>query len=69
MAGYSFAAAAENIASGQSTASQVATTWFKTEGFCKNLMNKQFVHLGLGKGYSATSTYKNYWVAVLAKPS
>ena len=30
-------------------------------------MNPGFIHVGFGKGYSATSTYKNYWVADLAK--
>ncbi|MBD2705821.1 CAP domain-containing protein [Spirosoma sp. BT702] len=67
-AGYPWSAYGENIAAGYSATSQVVETWRISAGHCANLMNGAVKHLGVGYGYSSNSTYKHYWVALLAKP-
>lgn len=67
-AGYAWSSYGENIAAGRTTAADTVADWYKSEGHCKNFMNPGLTQIGFGKGYSATSTYKNYWVAVMAKP-
>jgi len=39
----------ENIAHGQTTASQVMNDWMHSEGHRANIMSKNFKHLGVGK--------------------
>lgn len=50
--GYSFG---ENIAAGQQSIEQVMTSWIKSPGHCKNLMNPNFREIGV-----AETNY--YWV-------
>lgn len=67
-AGYSFSAAAENIAAGNSTAAATVQQWIKSAGHCANLMSKTYVDTGIGYGYTTTSTYKHYWTQNFGKP-
>lgn len=60
-AGYTWTAAGENIAAGQSTPSAVVTTWMNSTGHCNNIMDPNFKNLGVGYAYVSTSTYKHYW--------
>lgn len=65
---YTWSYVGENIAAGYGTIADAVAGWYKSEGHCKNFMNKNFVHVGFGKATNSASTYKTYWVAVLAKP-
>lgn len=67
-AGYSWSTVGENIAAGYSTITATVGGWYASAGHCANFMNKNFVQVGFGKGNSASSRYKYYWVADLAKP-
>jgi uncharacterized protein YkwD len=67
-AGYSYRAAAENIAAGNSTAVATVQQWLNSPGHCANLMSATYVDTGIGYGYSQTSTYKHYWTQKLARP-
>ena len=60
--GYVWRAAGENIAAGYTTTRSVVDGWLKSEGHCKNIMSANFKNVGVGYAYSATSTYKHYWV-------
>ena len=60
--GYLWRAAGENIAAGYSTARAVVDGWLKSPGHCSNIMSPNFKNVGVGYGYSASGTYKYYWV-------
>ena len=51
----------ENIAAGYTTPQQVVDGWMNSEGHCHNIMNCNFVHLGVGYGFDSGSTYDHYW--------
>ena len=57
LAGYDWRAYGENIASGQTTEQVVMNSWLNSEGHCKNLMNKNFKEMGVGRS-------GNYWTQV-----
>ncbi|WNG57221.1 CAP domain-containing protein [Archangium gephyra] len=61
-AGYTWRAAAENIAAGQNTPSTVVDSWMKSTGHCNNIMGASYKHLGVGYYHrSSGSTYASYW--------
>lgn len=66
--GYKWSTVGENIAAGYGTIADAVAGWYKSEGHCKNFMNKAFTQAGFGRATNASSAYKTYWVAVLAKP-
>lgn len=66
--GYKWSTAGENISAGRSDPKATIDGWYASEGHCKNFMNPAFTQIGFGKGYNASSTYKTYWVAVMARP-
>ncbi len=53
--GYKSFAIGENIAQGQQSIAEVMDGWFKSEGHCKNLMNRDFKEVGVAQ-------YNDYWV-------
>ena len=55
MKGYKSFAVGENIAQGQQSIDEVMKGWFKSEGHCKNLMNRDFRDVGV-------ASYNTYWV-------
>lgn len=67
--GYTWRAAAENIAAGQSTMASVMASWQGSAGHCKNLMSASYTQVGLScaKGRSGAS-YGTYWTMNLARP-
>lgn len=67
-AGYSWSAAGENIAAGQSTPEQVVNAWLQSQGHCENIMNGSYTETGVACVKSDASTYKTYWVMELGKP-
>ncbi len=60
--GYIWRAAGENIAAGYATTRAVVNGWLASPGHCRNIMSANFKNVGVGYGYSASSTYKQYWV-------
>ncbi|WP_347550094.1 CAP domain-containing protein [Pseudalkalibacillus hwajinpoensis] len=54
--GVDFTTAGENIAQGQQTPEAVVDAWMKSEGHRKNIMNKNFTHIGVGLAQDG-----NYW--------
>ena len=62
-AGISYRTAAENIAAGQKTPSEVVKGWMNSEGHRKNILNASFTKMGLGYATS-NSGYKTYWTQV-----
>lgn len=67
-AGYTWTAAAENVAVGQTTASSVMTSWMNSAGHCANIMNPVYVHLGVGYYKKTGTTYVHHWTQNFAKP-
>ena len=67
-AGYTWSAAGENIAAGQTTPSAVVTSWMNSSGHCNNIMSPSFKHLGVGYYYGSASTYKHYWTQDFGSP-
>ena len=67
-AGYTWTAAGENIAAGQTTASAVVTGWMSSTGHCNNIMSANYKNIGVGYSYSSTATYKHYWTQDFGKP-
>lgn len=66
--GYDWSAYGENIAAGYATVADAVKGWYASTGHCNNFMNPGVTQVGFGKATNATSMYKTYWVAVLAKP-
>lgn len=67
-AGYTYTAAAENIAAGYSTPAQVVNGWMTSTGHCQNIMNANLKQLGTGYYNAPSSTYKHYWTQDFGKP-
>ncbi|HEU4411746.1 MAG TPA: CAP domain-containing protein [Polyangiaceae bacterium] len=64
--GYTFSALGENIAAGQTTASQVVNAWLKSAGHCKNIMNPNFRDIGIG--HATGGSFGVYWTQDFGKP-
>lgn len=60
--GYGWCTAAENIASGQTSLAAVMSTWTKSRGHRKNMLNKKVTEFALARGTG------NIWVMVLSRP-
>lgn len=54
--GVSYKTAGENIAQGQRTPQEVVQAWMNSEGHRKNIMSKDFTHIGVGH-----ETSGNHW--------
>ena len=68
-AGYVWSTVGENIAAGYPDMASVVKGWLDSPGHCVNMMNPNFVDVGLAlvPGTSSNS-YRTYWALVLAKP-
>ena len=74
--GYSYRAAAENIAAGQSSAGAVVASWLQSSGHRRNILNCQLRDTGIAVVYQPDdkplrgSRYplRYYWVQVFAAP-
>jgi uncharacterized protein YkwD len=51
----------ENIAAGQQTAQQVFDDWRRSTDHDRNMRNKTFTDIGIGRAYSKNSKYGWYW--------
>jgi uncharacterized protein YkwD len=68
-AGYSFTAAAENIAAGSTTAAGVMDQWMNSAGHKANILNCTYVDLGVGFANGVNADYPTYWTQDFAKPA
>jgi len=74
--GYSYRTAAENIAAGQKSASQVVASWLKSSGHRRNILNCRMTETGIALVYQADdrpirgnpAPLRYYWVQVFAAP-
>lgn len=74
--GYSYRTAAENIAAGQKSASQVVNSWLKSAGHRRNILNCRMTETGIAVVYQADdrpirgnpAPLRYYWVQVFAAP-
>ncbi len=64
-AGYNWRAAGENIAMGQANPTDVMNAWMSSQGHCQNIMNPDFVDIGIG--YHGASGSK-LWTQVFGRP-
>ena len=60
-AGYSWNYAAENIAAGQTSPTEVVNAWMNSPGHRANILNSVICDLGVGYAYDSSSTYRHYW--------
>jgi len=67
--GYVWSTVGENIAAGFTELPDVVNGWIESPGHCVNIMNGNFVDVGvvLVPGTSS-NTYRTYWGMVLARP-
>lgn len=60
--GYTYSTAkAENIAAGNATAANTFAQWKASSGHNTNMLSTSYKVIGIGRAYSAASTYKWYW--------
>ena len=54
----------ENIAAGQETAEQVFKAWQKSNPHDKNMRDKSFTDIGIGRAHAKRSKYGWYWTTI-----
>jgi uncharacterized protein YkwD len=67
-AGYEWRVVAENVASGQTSADDVAATWLESAGHCANLMDAKYSETGIAYALNPGDGRDIYWVQVYARP-
>lgn len=67
-AGYTYSAAAENIAAGQPTAQAVVTAWMNSAGHRANILNCALTQIGVGVYRASGSPYGVYWTQDFGTP-
>lgn len=65
-AGYSFRAAAENIASGNADPVGTLNQWIYSLGHCQAMMSALYTHAGIGHAIARSG--RHYWTLDLATP-
>lgn len=63
--GINYSAAAENIAMGQTTPSQVMKSWMSSQGHRSNILNASFTQIGVGLAIGGTGKY--YWTQMFIR--
>jgi uncharacterized protein YkwD len=67
-AGYVFSAAAENLAAGHASPQAAFDGWMDSPGHRDNLLNPDYVHVGVGYAFHPGSQYGSYWTATYGAP-
>jgi uncharacterized protein YkwD len=67
-AGYSFLAAGENIAAGQTTPQEVVDGWLASPGHCSNIMSPDFSQIGVGYVAAPQGMLPHYWTQTFGTP-
>jgi len=62
----SYRSAGENIAMGQTTAQEVVRSWMNSEGHRKNILSRDFTHIGVG--YAEGGSGRFYWTQMFIRP-
>ena len=65
--GYHWEAVAENVASGQTSADDIAATWLESPGHCANLMDAKYAETGIAYALNPGDGRDIYWVQVYAE--
>lgn len=65
--GYHWEAVAENVASGQTSADDIAATWLGSPGHCENLMDAKYAETGIAYALNPGDGRDIYWVQVYAE--
>ncbi|WP_322754250.1 CAP domain-containing protein [Frankia sp. Cas3] len=65
-AGYQFSIAAENIAAGQRTPTEVMVGWMNSSGHRENILNCSLKQIGVG--YGTGGSYGTYWTQDFGTP-
>ena len=66
-AGYHWDVVAENVASGQTSADDIAATWLESPGHCDNLMDAKYTETGIAYALNPGDGRDIYWVQVYAE--
>jgi uncharacterized protein YkwD len=66
-AGYHWDVVAENVASGQTSADDIAATWLESPGHCANLMDAKYSETGIAYALNPGDGRDIYWVQVYAE--
>jgi len=66
VAGFEYRSVGENIAWNQPTPTAAVDDWMKSSGHRKNLLGKEFTHIGVGMAVNAKG--EPYWVQVFGTP-
>ena len=66
-AGYDWHVVAENVASGQTSADEIAATWLESPGHCENLRSAKYSESGLAYALNPGDGRDIYWVQVYAQ--
>lgn len=67
-AGYSYQAAGENIAAGQTTPQEVVAGWMESPGHCTNIMSPDFTQIGVGYVNAPEDQFPHYWTQTFGTP-
>lgn len=67
-AGYRWSTVGENVAAGQTEATEVVDTWLDSPGHCRNLMDPRFKETGIAVALNQDDDKVIYWVQVYAAP-
>lgn len=66
--GYYFSIASENAAAGQPSWDRAFSGWQKSPGHNANMLRDDVSEFGVALAYEPTTSYRTYWVMVLAEP-
>lgn len=66
-AGYDWDVVAENVASGQTSADDIAATWLDSGGHCANLRDAKFTETGIAFALNPGDGRDIYWVQLYAR--
>ncbi len=64
---YHWESVAENVASGQTSADDIAATWLESPGHCENLMDAKYADTGIAYALNPGDGRDIYWVQVYAE--
>ena len=67
-ADYDWKTIAENVASGQTSADELAATWLESPGHCDNLRDAKYSETGIAYALNPGDGRDIYWVQVYARP-
>ncbi len=66
--GYEWRVIAENVASGQTSADDIAATWLESAGHCANLRDAKYAETGIAYALNPGDGRDIYWVQLYAQP-